>query len=35
MALGIPSDAKKGFWVVAGVLVALYVGSLLIGRLPG
>jgi hypothetical protein len=30
----IPASASKGFWVVIGVLAALYVGSLVIGRLP-
>jgi hypothetical protein len=32
--MAINSDAKKGFWVVAGILVALYVGNLLLNRLP-
>jgi hypothetical protein len=30
----IPSEAKKGFLIVIGILAALYVGSLVIGRLP-
>jgi hypothetical protein len=32
--VAIPSDAKKGFLLVIGVLAALYIGSLVIGKLP-
>jgi hypothetical protein len=32
--VAIPADAKKGFLLVIGVLAALYIGSLVIGKLP-
>jgi hypothetical protein len=32
--VAIPSEAKKGFLVVIGILAALYVGSLVLGKLP-
>jgi hypothetical protein len=31
----IPADTKRGFYVVIGILVALYVGNLVLKRLPG
>jgi hypothetical protein len=31
----IPKDAKTGFYIVIGAVVALYVASLLIPKLPG
>lgn len=31
----IPKDAKTGFYIVIGAIVALYVASLVIGKLPG
>lgn len=34
MAFNIPADAKKGFWIVGGILLGLYVGNLILKRLP-
>jgi hypothetical protein len=33
--MAIPNETKKGFYFVAGILAALYVGSLILRRLPG
>lgn len=30
----IPKDAKQGFLLVIGAIAALYIGSLILGRLP-
>jgi len=32
--VAIPKDAKNGFWLVIGGIAALYIGAIIIQRLP-